>query len=109
QAGADEQNKSKNGFGDDETVAQTAAMSAGSRTASTFIQRFSQLGFRADQRRYETEEDSCEDRNTKGHRKHPQVEIDLTKSRHGVAADHAQKIESPDGEQHSRGCPQYRQ
>src|SRR4030095_16462140 len=51
QAGADEQNKSENGFGDDEAIAQSTTMSAGSRTASTFVQRFGQLRFRADQRR----------------------------------------------------------
>src|SRR6266487_378930 len=102
QAGADEQNKSENGFGNDKAVAQPTAMNTGSRTASTFVQCFGQLGFRADQRRYKTEEHSGEDRNTKGHRKHTQVEIDLTKSWHGLPADHAQEIESPDREQHPR-------
>src|SRR4030095_11804861 len=103
QAGADEQNKSENGFGDDETVAQPTAMSSGSRTASAFVQRFAQLGLRTDQRRHEAKENSGKYRNTKSHRKYTQVEIDFTKSRHSVPPNHSQDVEPPDREQHTCG------
>src|SRR6185312_3616695 len=58
QAGADQQNKRENGFGNDQSVAQAIMMSAASRAPSTFFQRFGQFGFRTDDRGHEAEKNS---------------------------------------------------
>src|SRR6185503_14738145 len=68
QPGADKQDKSESGFGDDEAIAQPVAMETFRRTASAFLQCFGQFRLRANERRHKAEKNSSRNGNHKRHR-----------------------------------------